>query len=311
MTTGAKEKKNTYALGMALACLAAVLWSGNYIVARGVHQKISPVSLAFFRWLTATLVLLPFALKQVREQWPLIRLHLPLFSLTALLGVTLFNTFIYIAGKYIPAINLAVIGTTAAPVFVLFLSRLFLKEKVSTYAVSGTILCAGGILLLMSKGVWSNLRHFRLSVGDIWILLAALSFAFYTILVRRKPKALSPLPFLFILFLLGTLFLVPAYIADRAIYPSFVWSPRLLFIFLYLGIGASVGAFLCWNVAIHKIGAAKTALFANLIPVFSSIEAVLILGEESSWVTYVSLLVILLGLLLANYHQLKQLLSRH
>ena len=131
------QKNNDLALGMGLACLAALLWSGNYVVARGLHQTITPVSLAFFRWLTATLVLAPIAYKQVSSQMPLIKKHLGYLAITALLGVTLFNTFIYVAGKYSSAMNLAIIGTSAAPIFVLLLSALFLKEKATKHQIVG------------------------------------------------------------------------------------------------------------------------------------------------------------------------------
>lgn len=304
--TIAMEKENDWRKGIALALLAALLWSGNYIVARGLHNQITPVSLAFFRWFTATLVLFPIAFKSLKKDLTPLTNHWKLLSLTALLGVTLFNTFIYVAGHFSSATNLAIIGTTVAPIFVLMFSFLFLKEKVSVYQVIGMLVCIAGILLLITNGHLEQLGSVKFSPGDFWILLAALSFALYTLLVRKKPTRVSALSYLFSLFFLGTLFLIPPFIIDSANGLTFIPTTQLLLVFLYLGIGASVGAFLSWNVAIQKIGAARTSLFANLIPVFSSIEAVLILKEESTGVLVVSLAIIVLGLLIANYQQLKK-----
>ncbi len=298
------------AAGLALACLAALLWSGNYVVARGLNHKITPVSLAFFRWLTATLVLAPIAYRQVKRHWPIIKKHLPYLSITALLGVTLFNTFIYVAGRYSSAVNLAIIGTSAAPVFVLALAALFVNGKVTRLQLAGTVICLAGILLLISGGNLQQLQSFSLSTGDLWILGAAFSFAIYTLLVRKKPNDLSPLAFLFSIFFIGTLFLIPPFIIDSSGGLTFVPDATMLLVFLYLGAGASVGAFLSWNLAIHKIGPARTSLFANLIPVLSTIEAVLILGEESSWVVVLSMVIILLGLLLANLTLLKSMFKK-
>ena len=292
--------------GIGLALLAALLWSGNYIVARGLYREIAPVSLAFFRWLTATVILAPFAYKSVCKEVHLLKNHWILLSITALLGVTLFNTFIYVAGSYSSAINLAIIGTTAAPILVLALAAIFLKEKVRGSQVAGMMICVLGILLLVTKGHLQNLGSFQASKGDIWILAAALSFALYTLLVRRKPKTLSSLTYLFSLFFLGTIFLLPAYAIDLAHGHSFLVTPNLLAVFLYLGAGASVGAFLSWNVAIQKMGAARTALFATGIPIFSSMEAVIILGEEASWVLVVSLLLIVCGLAVANIKTMRR-----
>lgn len=310
VTTNGQERdmdqQKDFWAGIALAFTAALLWSGNYIVARGIHAQISPVSLAFFRWLTATLFLFPFAFRKVRQQWQLVKVHVRFLAVVALLGVSIFNTLIYVAGHYASAMNLAIIGTSAAPIFVLVLSRIFLREKITGLQVAGTLICVVGILILISKGSFDRLGAFRLSAGDVWILLAALSFAVYTILVRRKPRELAALTFLFATFLLGTLFLLPAFVIDSLQGLTFSPKPNLVLVFLYLGIGASAGAFLSWNLAIQKIGPVKTALFGNLIPIFSTIEAVLILGEDNSRVVVVSIVTILLGLLLANAGQLKR-----
>src|SRR6478752_7017844 len=115
MTT-AVSKKDIY-LGMALAVLATVIWSGNFIVARGVSQKIGPVSLAFYRWLTATIIITPIAWKQWRAEKAVVKTNWRYLCLTALTGIAVFNTCVYIAGHYTTAINLALIGTTSSPVF--------------------------------------------------------------------------------------------------------------------------------------------------------------------------------------------------
>jgi drug/metabolite transporter (DMT)-like permease len=295
-----RNDRDLYLKGVGLALLAVVLWSGNFIVARGLNKTVPPVSLAFFRWLFATVLLLPIALSSVVRQRTLFLPHWRHFCLAALTGVSIFNTFIYVAGKYTTATNLALIGTTASPLFVLFLSALVLKNKPGRPQLMGAFICLSGILLLLTKGRLENLLAFRFSEGDLWVLAAALSFAIYTLLVRRKPQELSSTAYLFVVFLVGTLFLLPAWIVEQSLVPSFDWNLSIFLVFLYLGLGASVISFLAWNGAIHRIGPTRTALFGNLIPVFSSIEAVLILGEEFTWVTILSMGVILLGIVVAN-----------
>ena len=298
--TVSSQSGNHLLKGLAFALVATLLWSGNFIVARALHKSVSPVSLAFFRWLTATVFLLPVAYPRLRSEWKRLLPHTKLLSFAALTGVTLFNTFIYVAGRYSSAMNLALIGTTAAPVFVLVITGLFLKQRVSGAQIAGAVLCIAGIGLLISKGNLHQLSQFRFSVGDLWIFGAALAFAIYTVLVRRKPEELSATTFLFAIFFLGTLFLLPAYLFELGEGTTFEWNTTILLVFLYLGIGASVIAFLSWNISIRAIGPVRTALLGNLIPVFSSIEAVLILHEAFSWVTLVSLAVILTGILIAN-----------
>ena len=291
--------------GFLFAFSAVILWSGNFVVARALHQRISPVSLAFLRWAGATLFLLPFVYQQVMAEWRGLLPHARYLCLTALSGVTIFNTLVYVAGGYTSAINLALIGTTASPVFVFLITALFLRNPLSRYQYAGIFLCIAGILLLLSKGSWAQLRHFRFTTGDWWILAAAVSFAIYTLLVRRKPHHLSPGVFLFSLFFIGTLFLIPAFLIDRIFSPAVIWDTQVLGSVIYLSIGASALAFFFWNQSIRHIGPAKTALFGNLIPVFSSLEAALILNEELSQVAVLSFAIILCGIVLANFSVLK------
>lgn len=300
MTSGSRN----FLIGFAFALLATLLWSGNFIAARALNKSISPVSLNFFRWVVATLVLLPFAYRKTVQDWKLLRPQLKYILFAALTGVTLFNTFVYVGGHYSSATNLALIGTTAAPVFVLLIAAIFLRQKIWLTQIIGTILCLAGIVILISGGKWEGLMHFRLSLGDVWILLAALSFAIYTILVRKKPAGASPISFLFCIFLAGTIFLIPAFIVDVSMGERFTWNNTIFLSILYVGIGASVISFLSWNISIKRIGPSRTALFGNLIPIFSTIEASILLNEQFTNVTLISLGIILLGLVIANLNLL-------
>src|SRR5688572_18029988 len=114
--------------GMVLAVLATLIWSGNFIAAKGAFGKIPPGTLAFYRWVTASVIILPFAIKHLRPDWAILqRSPLYLFA-AALTGITLFNTLVYIGAHYTTAINLALIGTTSSPIFAVILAAIFLKE---------------------------------------------------------------------------------------------------------------------------------------------------------------------------------------
>lgn len=291
---------NSVFQGFALAVLATIIWSGNFVVARGIINDISPIGLSFFRWLTACIVLLPFCFKGINGFIQIIRNHFWYFFWTAFTGVTLFNTLVYVAGHHSPAINLALIGTTSSPIISIILARLFLKEKLGTRKFVGMIICIAGILFLLSGGSVNKLLSFRFSEGDLWVLAAGASFAVYNIFVRKRPVIMKGTDFLFITFALGTLILLPFFVIESFYIEPISWSPGLIGIFIYLGLGASVIAFLCWNVAISRLGAGKTALFGNLIPVFSVVEAMLILKEKISIFHLIGGLIVIGGLILAN-----------
>ena len=264
--------------GILLALIAVIVWGGNFVIARGVSNQISPISLAFYRWSLATIILLPIAWKQFRSELSIIRLHIPNLLFAALFGITLFNTLVYVAGHYTTAINLALIGTTSSPIMSTLLAYFFLKEKPSGLRIVGMLFCITGILWLLSGGSWHNLRNFHFSKGDVWILGGAFCFAVYNILFRKKSPNISPYAYLFTVFAAGSLFLLPAWLIEKQQVVAIVWTPALLGTILYLGAGTSVISFLCWNASMERIGIGRTVLFGNLIPIISSWEAVVFLG---------------------------------
>jgi drug/metabolite transporter (DMT)-like permease len=295
-----KPDTGHYRSGVLYALLAVLLWSGNFIIARALHTSVPPVTLAFFRWLCATLLLLPFAWSDLRRQGGALRgrgLHI---LGTALTGVTLFNTFIYIAGRTVPAIHLALIGTTASPLFVLLISAVFLRERLPARTYGGALLCLVGLLVLLTGGQVTRLGQFRFAIGDAWILAAGAAFALYTLQVRRRPQGISPKAYLLMLFATGTLLLLPAYLWDRVHTNPPLWTPITIGSVAYLAVCASVIAFLLWNEAIRRIGPSRTSLFGNAIPLFSALEAVLLLGEKITLPTGVAFLLIGAGLFIAN-----------
>ena len=288
MTTST-QNKNIFT-GIALTVLASFIWAGNFIIARKVNQQIPPVSLNFYRWLLATVIIAPFAIKAFSKEW------------ASLTGISLFNAFVYVAGHYTTAINLALIGTTSSPIISVILAKIFLKERIGWLKAGGMLLCIAGVLFLLSKGRMENLLQLHFSTGDLWMLMAAFFFAVYNVIVITKPASISPVNFLFSSFLLGTVLLIPFFIWESTNHPSVQWNATILLSILYLGLGASVICFFIWNKAIRILGAGRTALFGNLIPIFSSIVAVIDpqLKEKFTSTHFISMLTVFAGLLLAN-----------
>ncbi len=293
-------QRNIY-IGIGLAVLAAFIWSGNFVVARAVKNEIPPITLSFYRWLAASLIILPFALKKIKQEWPVVKRSWHYLFWASLSGIALFNTFVYVGAHYTSAINLALIGTTSSPIMAIIFARIFLKEKIGFLKLAGLITCIIGVLFLLSKGNFQNLLSLQFGEGDLWVLLAAFCFAVYNTLVKKKPTAISPVNFLFVIFSLGALLLLPFFVWETSQYPAIEWNTPLLLSILYLGLGASVICFLIWNIAIGKLGSGRTALFGNLIPVFSSVEAAIILKEDFNWVHITSMIIIFVGIVLANW----------
>lgn len=293
------RQKDIYT-GIGLAVLAAIIWSGNFIVAKAVNKQIPPVALNFYRWLLASVIMLSFAWKKIRAEWPVVRKSFGYLFWISLMGISLFNSFVYVGAHYTSATNLALIGTTSSPILSILFARIFLNERIGLLKITGMILCITGVLYLLSKGNWENLLNLHFSKGDLWVLLAAFCFAVYNTMVKKKPGGISPVNFLFTIFSLGTLLALPVFIWESQRYAAVSWNSELVLSVVYLGLGASVICFLIWNKAIRLLGAGRTALFGNLIPVFSSMEAALILNEQFTGLHITSMLLIFMGILLFN-----------
>jgi drug/metabolite transporter (DMT)-like permease len=293
------DQRNTFT-GISLATLAAIIWSGNFIIARGVYQQIGPISLAFYRWAVASVILLPIAISKVRRDWPLIKDSAHYLFWTALAGVSLFNTLVYIGAHYTSAINLTLIGTTSSPIIATILAAIFLKEPIGASKTIGLLFCVTGVLYLLCGGNFNHLLSLKFSTGDLWVLAAAFCFAIYNTMVRKKPAGISPISFLFVVFALGTLLLSPLFIWELNNQPPIQWNGKIIRSILYLGLGASVICFWIWNIAIGRIGASRTALFGNLIPIFGTAGSVIILHEQFTTVHITSMIIVFTGIVIAN-----------
>lgn len=285
--------------GILLAVGATVIWSGNFVIARGLHASVPPVGLAFWRWFVATIALAPFALPALIRQKKLVKENICYLSITALIGVTIFNTLIYIAGHSTSAINLALIAVSS-PVFIIILDRLLCGEPITPARAAGTIVAIFGVILLITDGSLRQLMLLKFTVGDIWMLIAAFAFGIYSILAKRKPARMSVRTFLLSTFFLGLIFLLPFYLWEHARYQAVIPDRAMILAVFYVGIGASLIAFLLWNKAILYIGPSRAGLIYYLVPVFSGITAHIFLNEAIRIIHGFSMLLIFFGILYAN-----------
>jgi len=290
---------NKMSMGYSLAVVATIIWAGNFIVARALNQDILPIGLAFWRWAIAVATLAPFTVRAAVADWKLIKKYLPYLTVSALSGVTTFNTLIYVAGHTTLAVNMALIATSS-PVFIVLMSRIFYGETISLTRAVGIAIAVSGVVLLIAGGSLERLLSISFAIGDLYMLLASIIFAGYTMLVKRKPPNLRMTTFTLSTFSLGLLFLSPFYALECWIYHPVVFNPSIALALLYVGVLSSVVAFLAWNQAIALIGPNRTALIYYLIPVFSGIAAWLFLGEAISLVHIFSTLAIVCGIIITN-----------
>ncbi|WEB42572.1 DMT family transporter [Streptomyces yunnanensis] len=292
---------STQAVGLALALTATVVWSGNFVIARALHGAVPPVQTAFWRWIVALLAVAPFAWGQVRGEWPVIRRHLGFLALAALLGVTLFNTLIYTAGKTTSATNMAMIAAASPMMIALFDlvgARRGGREPLGARRVAGMVIALLGVLTLVGKGSPTAVLHLDFAVGDLWMLAATATFAGYSALLRRRPEGIGGRSFLFMTFALGAAMLVPAYAVSLAAEGGFPLTAGTVGPLLYIGVCSSAVAYFTWNKAIALVGAARAGVVYYLQPVCVALLSLAVLGEGIGAVQVLCMALIVAGVAL-------------
>ncbi|MDQ8700907.1 DMT family transporter [Streptomyces sp. LHD-70] len=289
---GAGKARRAATLGLLLAALATVVWSGSFVTSRALADSVPPVQHAFWRWIVALVAVAPFAARAAWRQRALLREHIRFLLLASLLGVTVYNTLVNQAGISTTAGNMGMI-MAASPVVMALYERLG-GTRLGARRVVGLLIACAGVLLLVSKG--SLAMDF--AVGDLWMLAAALSFASYSALLRRKPAAIEGLSFLFTTFLLGALMLAPVFVASLVIQGGFEPTPATVSPLLYVGVISSALAFFAWNKAISLIGAARAGVVYYLQPVCVALLSFVVLGEPTGPMQVLCMGLILGGVIL-------------
>ena len=281
-----------------LTAVAPLCWGGNIVLARGVADIIPPVSFAFWRWTIAFVILLPFTWRTARQDWSRVVKSWKIMSVLSILGISFFNTLLYTAVHTTTAINGAMIQT-AMPAVIILATLLMFKEKVTRLQLLGVAICIFGAFIVILRGRWDTLLGMSFAPGDILMIGAVILYALYSALLRQRP-AIHPLSFLIYTFGLGIVFLLPLYVWELAGSATMILTPHVILSILYVALFPSIVAYFCWNRGVEVLGANRTGLLINLIPVFASILAILFLGETLQAFHIIGMALIFGGMILFN-----------
>lgn len=278
-----------------------LLWAGNALVGRLVHAMVPPITLNLFRWLIAMLVLLPLAGTIYRRDSPLWR-HWRRFTVLGLLGVGMYNALQYLALQSSSPINVTLVAASM-PVWMLLVGAAFFQARVSRWQLAGATLSVAGVLLVLSRGDWRQLRALSLVPGDLYMILATIAWAIYSwLLTRGKGDDMRGhwAQFLLAQVTFGVLWSALFAGAEWAIVgPQIHWSPGLLAALLYVALGPAVLAFRCWGAGVQRVGPNVAAVFNNLTPLFAALLSSAFLGEAPHWYHAFAFLLMIGGIALS------------
>ena len=281
-----------------LLTLTSLFWGGNSVAGKMASGEISPMLLTFARWAVAALIVFAFAMPDARRDWPVIRKNLGLLFLFGALGFTLFNVLLYTALTKTSAVSSSIVQA-AIPASVYVLNFLIFRVKTGLWQIAGFAATLAGVMLVATRGEFARLASLDLNDGDALVLLAVVIYSLYAVCLRYKPD-------------IGWKSLIAALTLSAALasIPFVIWEWRgggLIvpgntgwLIVLYTGIFPSILSQVFFIRGVELIGANRAGIFSNLIPIFGTGLAILILGEPLERFHVAALVLVVSGIWLAE-----------
>jgi drug/metabolite transporter (DMT)-like permease len=286
-----------------LLTLPPLLWSGNAVVGRMVAPLISPMTLNVLRWALALLILLPLAPWVLRRGSPLWA-QWRRFAVLGCLSIASYNALLYLALTTSSPMNVTLVGAST-PVWMLLIGRFFFGTPVSARQLLGAVLSIAGVVLVMCRGQWDILIGFHLVAGDVYMLIAAIGWAFYSWMLAHPTTESAPIRADWAAFLLAqTVFgLVGALgcaslewtLTDARLELGWPLAAALAFI----GLGPAVLSYRAWGAGVALVGPSVAGFFMNLIPLFAALLSTIFLGESPQLFHAAAFMLIAAGIVLS------------
>ncbi len=260
--------------------LAALFWSGNFIVGKAASFfEIPPFTLNFYRWTFAWLILAPFTLKEIIKKKNYIFENIKLIIILGITSITIFNSIVYYSLNFTQVIS-GVLMISTIPVMIIVFCWLFKIEKTNIYQILGVIFSLSGVFVIITKADLVVLLNLNFNKGDLWMVVAMFSWAMYSALLRKKKLEISQLSLLQTIISAGLIFLLPAYLTELYLgYRANIHLPFVLTL-TYVVLFPGLASFIFWIKGISIIGSNRAGIFLHLMPIFSTILAIIIFKEK-------------------------------
>ena len=259
--------------------LTAALWGSNPSISRLILEAVPPVALAWSRWFVVLVAVTPLVWPERTAIAEALRRRWKTLLLFTLLAGAPQSVIIYKGLEFSSAVNLGLFNS-AIPVLILILGALFWGKRIRVHEAVGILVSLTGVLVILFQGSMVRALALAFNIGDLILFAGMAQWALYTLKLIDRPRALSPPALVAIIAAMGVAVTTPLLALEAVM----VHPPRLdgmtLLALLYIGLGPTLGAMLCYNYGVERIGAVRAGVLVHLMPVFASVFAILLLGEH-------------------------------
>ena len=277
-----------------------LFWAGNFIVGKyASYYQIPPFSLNFYRWFFAWLILLPFTYKEIISKKNYILENYKFYILLGITSVTIFNSIVYYSLNFTQVIS-GVLMISTIPVMIMFISSILKIERTNIFQILGVICSFVGVILIITKANFDLLVNLDFNKGDLTMVVAMLSWATYSALLKKRKHELSQLSLLEVIITFGLIFLIPIYITEYSLGFEITLNKPFILVLIYVVLFPGLAAFICWIKGISLIGPNRSGVFLHLMPILSAIMAMIIFKEKFMLYHLLGAFFILSGIILSN-----------
>jgi len=282
-----------------LLFIQPIFMATNTIVARGGVEAVPPISLAFWRWFSVFIILFPFFYNEIlKNKKEFNKEFFKLFFLGSM-GCGVCGAFPNLAGMTTTMANIGIIYTSS-PVIIIFLSILFLREKINFLRILGLLICITGVFTIISKGNLDFLINLNFTIGDLWVLGAALGWALYSIYLLNWKSKFSLMARFTLIAMFGFISLLPFFILENVYFAKTNYNQAFLFWVIFAAISPSIIAFSLYTKLQRYVGASLAGFSLYLFAVYGSIFGIIIFKEPLLSFHYLGGLLVFTGVYFAR-----------
>ena len=261
--------------------------------------EIPPFTLNFYRWTFAWLILAPFTLNEIFQKKNYILANIKLILILGITSITVFNSIVYYSLNFTQVIS-GVLMISTIPVMIIFFCWIFRIEKTNFYQILGVIFSLLGVVVIVTKADLGKLLNLNFNKGDLWMVVAMFSWAMYSALLKKKKFELSQISLLQVIISAGLILLLPAYLIEMVLGHKVNINLPFILTLSYVVLFPGLASFIFWIKGISLIGSNRSGIFLHLMPIFSTILAILIFEERIMVFHLVGAIFIVAGRILSS-----------
>jgi len=279
--------------------------ASNLVVARGGVEYVPPISLAFWRWTLVFLILLPFTYEALKKNYKIIKKEYKKIFFLGATGCGVCGAFPFLAGQTTTVTNMGIIYTSS-PIFIILISGIFFNEKISLTKIIGLITCLIGVFAIIIKGNFYLLINLNFTIGDLWMLAAAIGWALYSIYLFYWKTKLEIFQRFTLIAFFGAISLLPFYIGEEVYFEKTIFNREFFMWVIFAAISPGIIAFTLYTIAQKKLGASLTGFTLYIFTIYGAIYGYFLFEEKLENYHLIGTVLVFIGVYLAKKKNVKK-----